>query len=284
MKKYLERKERAAILKELTKEQRETLFKVIGKRHRSYFADVLARYQGTKDWTLFLYIDHGHVRKDIHCECGRPLRHQYILINKKTKEKRTIGSTHLIEELKIPDNIAKEVLQGIHNINYELDELLQKYHLGWELPQYIKKNITKIKVPSEIDKLLNKDLPLLNRHLDLLYSKLFKLNSKTKEKNVICDVEETAAHKSNLKNENKNVKIYNVLKGKTSFASYIKPFIQDIDYFLAKQKRYVPLNEVINYLISKGLPNEFMFGQHILKKHFATFFNTESRYLWKKEG
>jgi hypothetical protein len=271
MKKYLTSAERTAILKGLTKKQKKTLFAAVGKRYRSYFADVLAKYKGTEDWVFYRYIDHGHVRKDVTCECGKPLRHQYILINKKTRKKLSLGSTHIIEELKIPESIAKEVLQGIHDINYDLDELLQKYHNDWELPEYIKINISKIKVPSEVKKLIDAGLPLLSRQLDLLYSKLSKLNSKDGCKKLIFTLKENDGFGGDFKYEIKDESIYNVLIGKTDFNSYIYPFRQDIEQFLAKKKRYIPVYEIINYLVGKGLPNELMYGQHALTNHFTQY-------------
>lgn len=271
MRKYRTRTERATILKELTKEQRNTLFTVVGKRYRSYFAGVLAKYKETRNCSFYRYIDHGKVRKDITCECGRPLRHQYILVNSKTKEKRTIGCTHLIEELHIPESIAKDVLRGIYDINYDLDELLLKYYNGWELPAYLKKNISKITMPNDIERLLTMDLPLLSRQLDLLYSKLTKLNSKRKEQKFIYVLQENAGFGGDIEYEIKNEEIYNVLIGETDFMSYIHPFRKDIEQFLGKQKRYTPVYDIIKYLVSKGLPNELMYGQHALTKHFIRY-------------
>jgi hypothetical protein len=265
MKRYLTQKDRATILKELTKEQKKTLFTVVGKRHRFYFADVLAKYKGTRDWGFYFYIDHGRVRKDITCECGRPLRHQYILVNKRTKEKRTIGSTHLIEGLRIPQDIAKEVLQGIHNINYDLDELLQKYNNGWELPPYVKKNIGRVNVPKDIKKLLVVDLPLLHRHLDLLFDKISKCNSKRRKTKHVFKTD------NGFEYEIENNDIYKVLIGEIEPFSYINTFRQEIYRFLKKKVTYVPIYDVINYLVDVGLPNDLMYGQHALTNYLRRY-------------
>lgn len=271
MGKYLSSTDRATILKDLTKEQKKTLFTVVGKRQRSYFANVLAKYKGTRDWCFYRYIDHGEVRKDITCGCGRPLRHQYILVNKKTKEKRTMGSTHLMEELNIPESIAKEVLHGFHHINCDLDELLQKYVNGWELPPSIKKNLSQITVPNDIYQLLSMDLPLLSRQIKFLYSKAPKMKIKKKAsiETFIFQLED-----SRLVYEIKNEEIYKVLMGEIDSFSYINQFQVNINEFLTKEKHYKPIYDLISYLIKAGLPYELMYGQHALTKHITNYLET----------
>lgn len=270
MKFYTKRKDRVEILKVLTKEQRRTLFKVIGKGYRSYFSNILAKYKGTEEWAFYGYIDHGRVRKEIKCECGRPLRHQYILINKKTKQKRNIGSTHLIEELQIPKDIAKEVAKGIHNINHDLDELLYKFNNGWELPLYIKKYINEIGISKDIEQLLRMELPLLGRHVDLLYTRIEKLISNGKEKSYIVNI--NANEKGVFQYEVKNEDIYKILIGKMNFSNYFDRYLDDIHTYLRAQKKYVPIYDIVDYLVSNsGLANELMYGQHALTKFIINY-------------
>jgi len=276
MVKYLSKKDRATLLKELTKEQKKILFTVIGKRHRSYFADILAKYKGTRDWTFYRYIDHGSVRKNITCGCGRPLRHQYILINKKTREKRTIGSTHLMEELNIPENIAKEVLQRFHNINYDLDEVLQKYADGWELPPSIKRNLSSITLPNDIQHLLTMDLPLLLRQVDVLYSKISRLKNK-KTKTTKMFTKAGSGDSVEIQNED----IYKVLTGKIDSFTYIDAFREDITQFLTNKRHYTPIYDIVNHLVKVGMPFQLMHGQHALTKNITDYLNTRKDIIGK---
>jgi hypothetical protein len=273
MRKYLRAVDRTAFLKKLTKEQRKTLFMVVGKRYRSYFSNVLAKYKGTKDWAFYGYIDHGRVRPDITCECGKRLRHQYILVNRKTKEKRNIGSTHFIEELQIPEHIAKEVMRGIHEINHDLDELLQKYESGWELPDYLKRHINKIELPKDIYRLLTMELPLLSRQVDLLYSKLSNMD-KPKTKSTHAFIIQLLDGRSEYEIHNED--IYKVLIGKIDSFAYIESFRIEIDRFLKKKKNYTPIYDLINNLIEAGLPNELLYGQHALTKHVRNYLDSRS--------
>ncbi|MGG0716276.1 hypothetical protein ABE096_01575 [Robertmurraya massiliosenegalensis] len=278
MKKYLTKTERATILRELTKEQKKTLFIVVGRRYRSYFSNLLAKYKGTRDWAFYKYVDHGSVQKNIKCECGKCLRHQFVLVNRKTKEKRNIGSTHFIEELQIPENIAKDVLRGIHDINFDLDELLQKYDKGWALPKYLKENINKIILPKDIEEMLRMGLPLLSRQINLLYSKIYKIKTRG----------EKSENKYNINigefnYELKHKEIYKVLVGEIDFFSYIDFYKEEIYTFLRQKRKYVPIFDLINHLVGKGLPNELLYGQHALTKHFIMYLSKrEDLSLWAK--
>ena len=265
VKNYLSPSERATILKSMSVNQRETLFKVISKSHRSNFAGILAKYKGTKDWTLYSYIDHGSVRKNIKCECGRPLRYQYILINLKTKEKRSLGETHFQEELGIPDHIAKAVIKGIHEIHYEYDELLQKYYSDWELPECIKKNLRKIDVPDSIKQLLNAGLPLLTSHLNLLYSEISKVNQRRTYTFSTKNGTDTYEH------EIKNEEIYKILIGEKEPFSYIDRFQEGIKKYIRQYKSFY-ISDLIHFLsVRSGLPFEKVNGEHALIAHFEDY-------------
>jgi len=139
------------------------------------------------------------------------------------------------------------------------------------LPVYLKKNLSEITIPNDIESLITIGLPLLSRQLDLLYSKVSKLNSKSKEKKFSYILKEYDGFGENYEYEIKDQEIYKVLIGETDFKSYINPFRTHIEQFLAKKKRYTPVYDIIKFLVSKGLPNEIMYGQHALTNHFIRY-------------
>jgi hypothetical protein len=268
MKKHLNSKERTIILREMTKEQRNILSTVISKSYRSYFADILSKFKGTRDWCFYKYIDHGRVRKNVTCLCGKHLRNQYILINRKTKEKRTLGKTHFIEELNIPEDIASEVLKGIHDIDYDLDEILIKFSQGWELPEFIKENLPKINVPKDIQRMLDMNLPLLLRQLEELYTFIKNLRTKRKT-HLIYSLPLSGGGTSQYSVNNRE--IYDVLTEKIEPLSYLDTYQKDIERFLASTGKFTPIYDVISYLVEVGLPNELIYGQHALTKYIRHY-------------
>jgi hypothetical protein len=277
MKKYFTKAERSEILSELTKMQRKVLFSVVAKRYRSYFANVLAKFKGTEDWKFYLYIDHGAVQDNVKCLCGRSLRHEYILFNKKTKEKVSIGSTHFIEELNIPNDIAKDVLKGIHNIDYDIDEILSKLKNGWSLPKYVENNLSKISMPDSIEKLLSGNLPLLQGQVDLLMDKISKVNTtKGKTRNIYIIRDDSGKEMGSY--EIKNDEIYQILIGKIPFSTYIKKY-EDVIYRLFKKGRFYRLDDLINFLVkTEGLPFDLVYGEHALKKYFVEYFKQSNEF------
>lgn len=171
MKVYLSRNERSNILNRLTEKQKEALFTAISLTYKSEFGNLLAGFKGTKLWDFYRYIDHGEVSSTAKCECGRPLRYEFILKNKETKKFLSLGSTHFQEELQIPDEIGKEVIKNIHNIDYDLDEILSKVENKWGLNVYLENAIQSLElfVSAEIKILLDAKLPILERHENKLW-------------------------------------------------------------------------------------------------------------------
>ncbi|MCM3454764.1 DUF3883 domain-containing protein [Heyndrickxia oleronia] len=174
MKVYLSKRERSKLILSLSNKKRKALFSAISITHKSEFANLLASYKGTEKWEFIQYIDHGKLSKFAKCECGRSLRYEFVLKHKESNEIRSLGITHLQEELNIPDEIAKEIYKKIHNINYDLDEILVKEKQGWLLDKFIALYIenSKFKIPLEIDILLKANLPILERHVNRLFKEM----------------------------------------------------------------------------------------------------------------
>lgn len=167
---YFTEEERKAIIRSLSKSQRNALHVFSRLSKQSYFANVLASYKGTERFFFDGYVDHGGVKKGVTCLCGKSLRYEFILRDIKSGQKISLGRTHFQKELDIPDHIARQVHKGIHQINIELDEILDKiWRNDTKLPQSIIKHINEIEFSEEIECLLNANLPLLRRHIDYLF-------------------------------------------------------------------------------------------------------------------
>lgn len=159
---YLTAEERKRLLDSLPEEQRIFLQNNVKKRVRSKFANKVA----TDKWELIDYIDAGQVTPGLRCKCGRALRYQYIVKDLQTNEIIKLGKNHFEQHTGIPTYIAKEVVQGIQEIHYELDEILVKIRDNFELPKPILHKLEKIEVDEEIKEFLHLGLPLSERALN----------------------------------------------------------------------------------------------------------------------
>jgi len=104
---HLNRRERDEIFSSLNNEQKNFIKSYLKCGKQTLFANELAlskgRFQSSDkelmkellSWELTDYIDAGRVDPIYKCECGRPLRHQYIVYNNVTNETKKFGSTHL---------------------------------------------------------------------------------------------------------------------------------------------------------------------------------------------
>jgi len=178
MKAYLTNEERGKIILQMTKEQKVALFRSLKLTHKSRMGNILAAYKGSREWEFYGYIDHGKVRKSIRCECGQPLRYQFILKNRVTGEKKSLGVIHLQDELKMSSKIANAVHKGIQKIDYDLDEILIRFKAGWKIPSYIERNLSELPLTKEMKLLLDHGLPLLERQVDYLAEKGVLINRK----------------------------------------------------------------------------------------------------------
>ena len=73
-------------------------------------------------WSIIF--DNGFINPDTPCECGRPLRYQYIVEHKPTNEARRFGITHFEGHTGVSASIINEIKKGFNSIDYEQDELL----------------------------------------------------------------------------------------------------------------------------------------------------------------
>lgn len=180
MKVYLQQSDRDKILEKFSDEQKIFLKEHVKRGKRTEFANQMAKEKGVvlsehasdeeiemllDEWVLIDYIDNGYVSDEIQCECGRPLRYQYIVKHKKTNEIRKFGINHFEEHTGIPANIVKGIRKGFEKIDYELDDLLIKIKNKWELNEVITYIPNELQLPEDIQKHIDLNLPLLDRQV-----------------------------------------------------------------------------------------------------------------------
>lgn len=82
-----------------------------------------------RHWSLVDY--HENLNYDtknspqLYCDCGRRLKHQYVLIND-LGEQIKLGITHFAYHIGISEQVARQLQAQIHHLNFGLDELLQR--------------------------------------------------------------------------------------------------------------------------------------------------------------
>ncbi len=126
--------ERDIIFNGLSDEQQEYLRTFLKRGKQASFSSVLARLKGgeseddaehiSTQWILIDYIDAGEVSHDYLCECGRPLRYQYVVKNLVTDKILKFGKNHFEEHTGLSSEIVSAVIKGMHKIDKELDEIL----------------------------------------------------------------------------------------------------------------------------------------------------------------
>ncbi|MGM0806839.1 MAG: hypothetical protein ACQET8_19000 [Bacillota bacterium] len=125
------------------------------------------------EWILEDYIDNGFVNPETPCECGRPLRYQYIVKHKGTGTVRRFGITHFEEHTGIPPNLIKVIVNGFNFIDYELDELLYKIDTGWQLQNELPFIPEDHPFPKDMQLHVDANVPLLNKQVKRVKTCLF---------------------------------------------------------------------------------------------------------------
>ena len=130
----LKQEERDDLYRLLSSEQKEFVKHHVKRGKKTKFANVMAEMKGAflpeeteveeierfvDDWILDNYIDNGEVSPDTPCECGRPLRYQFIIKHIKTGEMLRLGKTHFREHTNFSPDIVRKIIQGFYEIDYE---------------------------------------------------------------------------------------------------------------------------------------------------------------------
>lgn len=172
--------QRNLILHTLSSDQKEFIELNLKRSRKDVFDTNLARDKGEEsiniqdedEWGFSEY--NYDEDQNLKCECGRSLKHQFVVINKSTGVIRKFGKDHFHIHTGIPKQIVNDILKGFGKIDYDLDELLYKVKCGWNREVLKRATELKIKIPKEIQKFLNVQLPLLDKYIDTIYELVLK--------------------------------------------------------------------------------------------------------------
>ncbi|MCM3358121.1 DUF3895 domain-containing protein [Psychrobacillus sp. MER TA 171] len=181
--KYLPINKREELLDLTTPAQRDYLNFLLKRGKKTIFANAMASYKGMvlpedvtsqetemllEEWILEDYIDSGFVNKETCCECGRPLRYQYVVRHLTTNQVLKFGLNHFEQHMELPAEVVSAVKKGFLKIDYELDEVLQKIESGWSFEKNIGELPEGYILKPELNDMRELDLPLLDRQIDAL--------------------------------------------------------------------------------------------------------------------
>jgi hypothetical protein len=191
--------ERDELLNELSTEQKEFIELYVKRGKKTAFANVMAKDKGMMlpdsatveemeilmdEWILDDYIDNGFKNPETPCECGLPLRYQYIVRHLSTNQIRRFGITHFEEHTGLSASLIAAIKKGFTQIDYERDELLTKIVEGWSLLDYIPSIPSGLKVAKDIQQHLDANVPLLERQLNRLKRDILNHLEKNERNNV----------------------------------------------------------------------------------------------------
>ncbi len=118
--------ERKSLFQQLTKPQQELINQQKKYQVRSLFLQ--NQYLFTSDWEFVrLNIDDDYERgkrSQLKCDCGRPLKYQFVIESKQTGQEVHLGIQHFKDHLGIPQSVAEDIKKGVAHVDLALDELL----------------------------------------------------------------------------------------------------------------------------------------------------------------
>jgi hypothetical protein len=181
--------------------------------------------QQIDDWILLDILDSGFGSKDYRCECGRPLRYQYIVQHKKEGKSYGLGSKCFELHTSLPANVVKDILDGFLKVDLERDEILLALRRNdiFDLSPYM---ITGT-IPSEYIEQFLLGLPLTKKQ----QIKVYELWEEFKEKSKL---ETALATLNSVQKE-----LYEVLNVKEQ-EELIQKLANDNDYYMASELYDVP--------------------------------------------
>lgn len=199
---YFETHEQTEILDSLTEDQRLYLLEQMKRGKRTLFSNELARSKGTyrgsdqeldreiQEWEFIELLDGGLGNRPYRCECGMPLRYQYIVKNTETGEIKKFGKDHFEFHTGIPASVVKDIIKGFAQIDFELDEILYKVLNGWDSMILTLAKEFEIDLPQEIQDHIFLKLPLLDRQISRLSRMVYKEKQELRKKRQLQQLEE----------------------------------------------------------------------------------------------
>ncbi|KYD29789.1 hypothetical protein [Geobacillus stearothermophilus] len=125
--------------------------------------------EAVDDWILVEILDGGRGNRPFRCECGMPLRYQYIVTHKKQNKTYKLGETCLGNYTRLTPEIIRDIKKGFHSIHLERDELLLKIYHGEKTDI---KEFVGIEIPQSYLEQIEHDIPLLDKQLQKLHDQL----------------------------------------------------------------------------------------------------------------
>ncbi len=119
---YLTSEERQKLATHLNQTQRDFLAEQRRYRLQSQFLN--ASLEAGADWEFVDYHEDPQMTGQLKCECGRTLKYQYVVVEKKTGVVHKFGITHFAQHMAVPEKVAHQVASGIQRIDVGLDEIL----------------------------------------------------------------------------------------------------------------------------------------------------------------
>ncbi|MGE6618378.1 DUF3895 domain-containing protein [Bacillus mycoides] len=271
---------RLNILDSLTEKQKDFLQQHVKRGKKTVFANVMALDKGIvlpehatdteiqmilDEWVLIEYIDNGKRNADTPCECGRPLRYQYIVQHQTTKETRRFGITHFAEHTGLPAHIVKQIKDGFAAIDYERDELLVKLQNHWCLDDELSHFPNGFILPTDLKQQLDAGIPLLDTQFKRIRIEislfLQELHTPPRQTEPIQDI--GMASDSN--------------------GQVVLDLFQEIDYSIEQQENIsydltYEHQKAIEYYLQKGVTSAWVLCELLVKEHNAP----KDRYATRK--
>ncbi|UIJ70007.1 DUF3895 domain-containing protein (plasmid) [Bacillus cereus] len=271
---------RSTIFDALTEKQKDFLEQYVKRGKKTAFANVMALDKGIvlpnhatdaeiqtilDEWVLIEYIDNGERNANTPCECGRPLRYQYIVQHQTTKETRRFGITHFAEHTGLPAHIVKQIKDGFAAIDYERDELLMKLQNHWCLEDELSYLPEGFSFPADIHQQLDLGLPLLDTQCKRLRKEislfLQELNTPPRQAEPIHDI-------GIASDSNEQVAL---------------DLFQEIGYSIEQQENVswdltYEHQKAIEYYLQKGVSSAWVLCELLVKEHNAP----KGRYATRK--
>jgi len=121
--------ERQLYLSMITENQREVLWKYHKEEKNSVLQNQI--FGQSNEWELIdikvnaNYHDADQSEADkLYCECGKPLKYQYVLLDNVENKTLKLGVKHFEEHAGIPHSIAKQILKKKYQLDEWLDDIL----------------------------------------------------------------------------------------------------------------------------------------------------------------
>ncbi|WP_265457270.1 hypothetical protein [Enterococcus sp. HY326] len=137
MKIDLTAEERQLLWQQLTPLQQQTLTDFKKYRLQSLF--LTKNFLADQEWQFFDFKENpsypfGESNR-LYCRCGRELKYQFILKSKTSGELLNLGATHFAQHLSVEPQIARQIQQGLLQLDRGVDIILQSKAQGLRFPK-----------------------------------------------------------------------------------------------------------------------------------------------------